>query len=191
MIRSLSLALFSLAVPLAAVDWTIDGEHSNTLFKVQHMNAGYTWGRFDQISGDISYDEANPAANKVSVSVKAASVSTKVPKMEEHLRSPTFFDVVQYPTLTFTSTAWKKTADATFDVTGDFTLHGVTKSITIKVVRTGLGEHAYTKKALVGFESIFSIKRSDYGMKEMIGPVGDDIAITIELEAAKNDPAKK
>ncbi|MEK7413570.1 MAG: YceI family protein [Planctomycetota bacterium] len=191
MIRSLSLALFVLTAPLAAADWTIDGEHSNALFKIQHMNAGYTWGRFDDISGSIRYDEANQAGSKVTVSIKAASISTKVQKMEEHLRSATFFDVVQHPTLGFVSTAWKKTADGVFDVTGNLTIHGVTKAVTIKVTRTGLGENAFTKKAVVGFESTFAIKRSDYGMTNMLGPVGDDVTLTIALEAMQNDPLTK
>lgn len=184
MIRHLVLPLIAIA-PLAAVDWTLDDDHSFALFRVQHMGAGFTWGRFDAIAGELSYDPAAPANAKISVTIQAASVSTGVPKMEEHLRTPDFFDVKQFPTLTFVSKTWTAKPENSFEILGDLTMHGVTKPVTVTAVRTGLGTNAYTKKDLVGFETTFTVQRSDFGLKYGPGAVGDDVRITFALEAIK------
>lgn len=185
MLRHFVLPLLLASTPLAAVDWTLDDDHSFALFRVQHMGAGFTWGRFDAISGELSYDPASPAASKISVTIQAASISTGVPKMEEHLKTPDFFDVKQFPTLTFVSTAWTAKPDATFEITGDLTIHGVTKPVTLSAIRTGLGTNAYSKKDLVGFETTFTIKRSEFGLKYGPGAVGEEVRITFALEAIK------
>jgi polyisoprenoid-binding protein YceI len=182
MIRSLALAALA-AVPAFAADYAVDDDHTFALFRVQHMGAGYTWGRFDAIGGEVSYDPANPAASKVALTIQAGSVSVGVPKMEEHLKSPDFFDVKQFPTLGFVSKSFTKTGEGKYDVAGDLTIHGVTKSITVKVERTGMGTHAFNKKALVGFETVFEINRNDFGIKYGPGVVGDTVRVTLALEA--------
>lgn len=184
MIRHLILPLAAIA-PLAAVDWAIDDDHSFALFRVQHMGAGYTWGRFDAVAGDVSYDPANPAGSSIKVTIQAASVSTGVAKMEEHLKSPDFFDVKQFPTLAFVSKSWTAKSEGTYEVAGDLTIHGVTKPVTVTAVRTGLGKNAFNQKDLVGFETTFEIKRGDFGLKYGPGVVGDDVRITLGIEAAK------
>lgn len=178
-----SLLLAALAIPAFAADYTIDDDHSFALFKVQHMGAGFTHGRFDAVSGELSFDEANPSASKVTVTVKADSISTGVPKMEGHLKSPEILDAVQFPTLSFTSKSWAKAADGTFDVSGDLTIHGVTKPISVKVAHTGKGTNPWTKKELIGFETSFDIQRKDYGVTYGPGAIGDTIRITFALEA--------
>lgn len=178
-----SLLLAALAIPAFAADYSIDDDHSFALFKVQHMGAGFVHGRFDAVAGEISFDEANPAASKVSVTVKADSISTGVPKMEGHLKSPEILDAVQFPTLTFVSKSWAKAADGSYDVSGDLTIHGVTKPVTVKAVHTGKGTNPWTKKELVGFETSFDIKRADYGVTYGPGAIGETIRITFALEA--------
>lgn len=182
MIRHLTLPLIAIA-PLAAADWTIDDDHSFALFRVQHMGAGFTWGRFDAISGELSYDPANPAGSKVAVTIQAASVSTGVPKMEDHLRTPDFLDVKQFPTLSFVSKSWTAKADDTYEIAGDLTIHGVTKAITVTAQRTGQGVDAYTKKNRLGFETTFTIHRGDFGLKYGPGAIGEDVRITFALES--------
>lgn len=178
-----SLLLAALALPAFAADYSVDDDHTFALFRVQHMGAGYTWGRFDAISGEVSYDPANPAGNKVSITIQAASISTGVPKMEEHLKSNDFFDVKQFPTLTFASKSFTRQADGQYNVVGDLTMHGVTKAVTVPVVRTGMGKHLMNGKPLVGFETTFEINRNDFGIKYGPGAVGDTVRITFALEA--------
>ncbi len=177
------ILLAALALPVFALDYSIDDDHTFALFRVQHMGAGFTHGRFDAISGEVSYDPANAAGNKLSVTIAAASISTGVPKMEEHLKSNDFFDVKQFPTLTFVSTAFTKTGEGQYQVAGNLTIHGVTKAVTVPVVRTGLSTNVFTKKPLVGFESTFDIDRNDYGLKYGPGVVGDSVRVTFGLEA--------
>ena len=181
MIRSLLLA--ALALPAFAVDYTVDDVHTFALFRVQHMGAGFTWGRFDTVTGEIAYDPADVAKNKVTITIQAASVSAGQPDLEKHLRSNDFFDVKQFPTMTFVSKAFAKKADGQYDVTGDLSIHGVTKTITVPVVRTGMSTNLKSQKPLIGFESVFEIKRSEYGMAYGAGAVGDAVRLTVAVEA--------
>lgn len=178
-----SLLLAALAVPAFAADYSVDDDHTFALFRVQHMGAGFTWGRFDAIGGEVAYDPANTAANKVSLTIQAASISVGVPKMEEHLKSNDFFDVKQFPTLTFVSKAFAKKGEGQYEVAGDLTIHGVTKAVTVPVTRTGISTHAFSKKPLVGFETVFEINRNDFGIKYGPGVVGDTVRVTLALEA--------
>jgi polyisoprenoid-binding protein YceI len=178
-----SILLVALTLPIFAADYTVDDDHSFALFRVQHMGAGYVHGRFDAISGTLSYDPANPAADKVSITIKADSISTGVPQMEGHLKSPEILDAVQFPTLGFVSKSFAKTGEGTYDISGDLTIHGVTKPITVHATRTGLSTHAFKKVPLVGFETTFEITRADYGVVYGPGVIGDTIRITLALEA--------
>lgn len=183
MTRSL-LLLAALAIPAFAADYAIDDDHSAALFRVQHMGAGMVWGTFQTVTGDIAYDPANPAADSIKVTIQAASVTTGAAKMEEHLKSNDFFDVKQFPTLGFVSKSFARKADGQYDVTGDLTIHGVTKTITVPVTRTGVSTHAFNKKPLVGFETTFEINRKDYGLAYGPGVVGDTVRVVLAVEAA-------
>lgn len=178
-----SLLLAALAIPAFAADYSVDDDHTFALFRVQHMGAGYTWGRFDAISGEVAYDPANVAGNKVSLTIKAESISTGVPDMEKHLKSNDFFDAKQFPTLTFVSKSFTKKGEGLYDVAGDLTIHGVTKAVTVPVTRTGMSTHLMNKKPLVGFETVFEINRNDYGLKYGPGAVGDTVRVTLAVEA--------
>ena len=172
----------SVAVPAIAATFKVDGTHSTVIFRVKHMNASYAYGRFNAISGNFAIDEANPAASSFDFTIKTDSIDTADAKRDAHLKRADFFNAAQYPTITFKSTNVKAAAaKGTYDVTGDLNLHGVTKAITVKV------EHSGTAKGMMGgtiagIESTFTIKRSDFGMKGMIGPVGDDVTITLSAE---------
>lgn len=178
-----SLLLAALAIPAFAADYSVDDDHTFALFRVQHMGAGYTWGRFDAVSGDVAYDPANPAGNKVSITIQAASISTGQADMEKHLKSNDFFDVKQFPTLTFVSKSFTRKADGQYDVAGDLTIHGVTKAVTVPVVRTGMATHLMNKKPVIGFEAVFEINRSEYGLKYGPGAVGESVRVTLAVEA--------
>lgn len=168
----------------AADTYAVDPVHTAALFKVKHVGVSYTYGRFNDISGTIVFDAADPAASKVDITIQAASVDTDNQKRDAHLANPDFFDAKQFPVLKFVSTAFKKVDDSTFDVTGDFTLHGVTKPIAIKVVKIGEGKDPWGGYR-IGFESTFTIKRSDYGMTKMMDAVGDEVTVTFATEGIK------
>ncbi len=171
----------SLAVPAIAATFKVDGTHSTVIFRVKHMNASYAYGRFNAISGNFAIDEADPSSSSFDFTIKTDSVDTADAKRDAHLKKADFFNAAQYPTITFKSKTVKAAAKGSVDVTGDLNLHGVTKSITVKV------EHSGTAKGMgggtiAGIESTFTIKRSDFGMKNMIGAIGDDVRITVSAE---------
>jgi polyisoprenoid-binding protein YceI len=179
-----ALAVLALpAAPLSSADYDVDDDHTFALFRIQHMNAGFTWGRFDAIAGQVSYDPANPAGNAISLTIQAASVSTGVSKMEDHLKTPDFFDVKQFPTLTFTSKSFAKRGEGQYEVSGDLTIRGITKPITVQATRAGISTHAFSKKPLVGFETVFEVNRNDFGITYGPGVVGDTVRITLAVEA--------
>jgi len=178
-----AVTLFA-ALNVQAKEYELDGFHSTALFKVSHLGFSYTYGMFEQIEGTLTYDPENTADNAVSVTVKTASVNTLVAPRDEHLRNEDFLEVETYPEMTFVSSAWEKVADNHYKVTGDFTLHGTTKEITTEVHLIGAGEGRQGEER-VGFETTFTIKRSEYGMDQMIPAVGDEVTITFGTEGVR------
>jgi polyisoprenoid-binding protein YceI len=196
-VRTFLLALF-LAVPVlaqqqaaapAAESWTIDKAHSSAQFKVRHLMANVT-GRFKDFDAVINLDRAKPAGSSIEFTIQAASVDTNNNNRDEHLRTPDFFDVAKHPAISFKSTAIKERSKDLYDVTGDFTMHGVTKRITIPVQFLGFGRGpGGSEKA--GFEINTTINRKDYGviwnrnLDEGGVLLGDDVKVTINLELNK------
>jgi len=184
--RSLvSAFVLVLALPVFAADtYKIDAVHSEVSFRVRHL-VSKTSGRFAKYDGTIVVDNANLAKSSVNVTIDAASLTTDNAARDKHLFSPDFFDVAKYPTLTFNSTSVKEVAKGKLEVTGAFTLHGVTKTITIPV--TSLGTSAGMKPGtfVAGFEGEIEIKRSEYGMSTYIPAVGDEVKISLNIEADK------
>lgn len=179
------LSLFS--APAARADvYVVDPVHSSAEFRVRHLGVSNTSGRFDDVSGTVVFDESDPSKCSVEMVVKTESVDTDNEARDKHLRGEDFFNVEKYPTMTFKSTSVKKKSDDTYEVTGDFTLLGVTKPITVTAELIGRGEDR-EGKALVGFESSFTIKRSEFGMDKMLGEslIGDDVKITVAVECKK------
>jgi polyisoprenoid-binding protein YceI len=164
-------------------DYTIDGVHSAVIFKVGHLGVSYTWGRFDSIEGTLKFRDSGEGA-AISVTVNADSINTGDAKRDGHLKSPDFFSTKEFPTITFKSTSWKKAGDGAYEVTGDLTLHGVTKSVTIPVTKVGEGKDPWGGFR-VGFDGALKIKRTDYGMNKMIGAAGDEVTLHIGIEGMR------
>jgi polyisoprenoid-binding protein YceI len=165
---------------LAQGTYEVDPVHSAVLFKVQHAGAGYTWGRFTDFSGSLRLDAAAPERSRLELTVKSASVLTDDAKRDQHLRSPDFFNVRQFPVITFRSTAVRTTGPDSAVVTGELTLKGVTKSVSAEARRVG------QQGDLVGFEAAFSLKRSEFGMDWGVGKgLGDEVWLIVSLEAGK------
>jgi len=181
---ALLLATAAAATSSRAATYKVDPAHSFLLFKISHFGAGYVWGRFDDLGGKITLDPSNTSKDSVNFTVKSASVDTANPKRDEHLKSPDFFNVKQFPEITFVSSKVEKTGDNTFSVTGNLTLRGVTKPLTVTVKELGTGK-GMMGETRTGFETTFTIKRSDYGMNFMVGPAGDEVSLTLDAEGVK------
>src|SRR5687768_15332170 len=157
--RSLALAAalaasFAAALPASAKPETfqIDAVHSAVIFRIKHLDASWVYGRFNSFAGSFTVDEENPAASKVSVAIDVASVDTGNKTRDDHLRTPDFFDVAQFPKITFESTAVKKAGDGLYDVTGNLSLHGAVKTVTIRMQKVGTGKNPMDGSILMGFE---------------------------------------
>ncbi len=189
---SFSKAAASVAVVLslgvapasAALDtYDIDASHSAVIFRIQHMKAGYQYGRFNDFSGTVAFDEANVGASSVKVEVKTTSVDTHNEKRDDHLRNPDFLDCAQFPTMTFSSTS-VKAAGTDYEVAGNLTLHGVTKPVTVKMTKTGAAADPWGGYRM-GFEGTLTIKRTDYGMDKKLEGAGDEIRLILAFECVK------
>ena len=197
MIRKLRTAAVLLAAlaaaPLFAADtFTVDKVHSDVSFQVRHF-VSKVRGDFTDFEGTIQIDQARPEASSVVFTIKTASINTKNEGRDKHLNSPDFFDTAKFPEITFKSTKIAANGKDKYNVTGDFTMHGVTKEITLPVTYTGSmkdprgGERA-------GFELTTTLNRQDYGVKfnktmdNGSLMLSDDVVVTILLETVKKGP---
>ncbi|HXM71197.1 MAG TPA: YceI family protein [Thermoanaerobaculia bacterium] len=174
------------AVLAQPTTYKVDPVHSGVTFTVRHF-VSEVEGRFKDYAGTIKYDAQHPADSSVQFTVQAASIDTGNDSRDKDLRSDNYFGVEKFPTLSFVSTKVTPKGGDTFDVTGNLTIKGVTKTITIPAsflgeMKTKMGERA-------GFRSAFTIKRSDYGVSGGAGIVGDDVNITIRVEAVRETAA--
>ena len=195
-IQALSLALLLPALAAAEVAvYKVDAGHSGVNFTIRHFVTN-TPGRFKDFDGTIKYDKQSPAASSVEFTIKTPSIDTDNDDRDNHLRGGDFFEVEKFPTMTFVS---KKVAakDAdTLEVTGDLTIKGVTKPITIPVDVLGTAKTPNGEKA--GFETSFTVNRKDYGINwnrvmDSGAVLGDDVKVTISIEANRQQekPAAK
>jgi polyisoprenoid-binding protein YceI len=190
MVRRLLIAsAVALSAPALAATWQIDPAHSNVSFSVRHMMVSNVRGEFTKVSGTVDGDEKTPTQAVINATIDATSINTREAKRDDHLKSADFLDVAKYPTLTFKSKRIEPSGTGQFKVTGDLTLHGVTREVVLDVSdvtppikdpmgKTRAGAHATTK-----------IDRKDFGInwsKTMDGGgllVGDDVDISIDVEA--------
>ena len=169
--------------PVRAQEYALDTTHAQVTFQVSHLGLSWTSGRFKDVAGSFAIDPPNPSRTRFAVTAKADSVDTDNAKRDEHLRSPDFFDTRQFPALGFQSTA-VRAVDGGYQVTGDLTLHGVTKPITLNLHG---GKTAEFPKGVhrTGFSGEFKIKRSEFGMDKMLEAIGDDVHVTVSFEGTK------
>ena len=171
------------AKPAAGVQvFTIDDVHSMAMFRIVHMGAGPFWGRFNDVSGNFSFEEGKAEGMKFDVTIKTESVDSGNDSLDKHLRSPDFFATKDFPAMTFKSTAARKTGERSYDVDGELTILGVTKPVTAKIDFCGMADMGRGPKA--GFEAQFTVKRSEFGMKYGVekGAIGDEVKVVVGLE---------
>jgi len=187
LLRSLQLSL-ALILPAIAGTWQIDADHSTVGFKVKHLMVSTVTGSFPKFSGTVEINDTDITKSKVNVSIDVASIYTGVTKRDEHLRSPDFFDVAKYPNMTFVSTAVKASGKGKLLVTGNLTLHGVTKSVVLEVEGPSSVIKDPWGNSKRGTSALTVINRKDFGLTwnaalETGGVVvGEEVTIFLELE---------
>ena len=169
----------------AADSYSIDPQHTFAHFSVNHLGFSTMQGRFDKSSGKLTLNRAAKSGS-VDVTIEAASITTGFGKRDDHLRSPDFFNVAEFPNLTYKSSAVKFKGDTPVSVEGNLTLLGVTKPVTLTILAFKCANHPMNKKELCGADASAQIKRSDFGMKFGLPNVGDDIKLVFEVEAYKD-----
>lgn len=175
--------LAAVAGPVAAADYAVDSAHAGVTFKASHVGLSWTYGRFNDVSGTFTFDPDKVTASKFNLAIKTDSIDTGNAKRDEHLRAPDFFNAKQFPAITFKSTTVKAVKEG-YQVSGDLSLHGVTKPVSF--ILTG-GKTAEFPKGTqrIGFSTELTIKRSDFGMDKMLDGIGDEVPISISLEGTK------
>ncbi len=176
--------LGSEGVAVAADTFKADPVHSSVVYRVKHMGTSHHWGRFNEMSGEFTLDAVDPSKDRFDFQIKTASIDSGNPKRDQHLKSPDFFNAVQFPTISFKSKAVAKSG-AALDVSGDLTLHGVTKPVTLKINLTGTGKDM-AGKPIAGIDTNFLIKQTDFGITKMTGAaIGDEVLIVVAIEGQK------
>jgi polyisoprenoid-binding protein YceI len=191
-VRSIVLAVVALpAFALAAETWNIDTAHSQTGFSVKHFTLSTVRGDFDKTEGKVLLDEADITKSTVEVTIDVGTISTRDAKRDGHLKSPDFFDVAKFPTITFKSTKVEKAGEG-LKVTGDLTLHGVTKPVVLDVTTLTKEQKDPYGKTRRAVTATGKLNRKDFGVS--YGPdavVSDNVGLSIEAELVKDVPEAK
>lgn len=174
------------AKTVLATEYTVDSSHTYVSFAVSHLGFSTMRGQFDQQTGSLQFD---PAAKKASVKIEidAASIDTGHDKRDSHLRSPDFLNAVEYPTISFESTGVTWNGEQPATVTGNLTLLGVSKPVTLTIKSMKCGTNPINRKETCGFDATGSIKRTDFGVNYGVPAIGEALDLQIEFEATRND----
>jgi len=183
-----SLFATSLLLPFAAnsADYVIDtkGAHASIQFSVSHLGYSFVVGRFNDFSGDFSYDANNVSEGKVNVTIDTTSVDSNHAERDKHLRGADFLNVGKYPEASFTSTSIESKGDDKFVINGDFTFNGVTKPLSIDAVAIGEGKDPWGGYR-AGFTGTTSFKMKDFDVKMDLGPASANVELSLVVEGVK------
>ncbi len=189
-------ALLALGAAAAANTWQIDPQHSAAQFSVRHLGIATVRGEFHNVQGTVLLDEADATKSEVDVTIDAASLDTREPGRDKHLRSADFFDVEKYPVITFKSTRVERAAAGKFKVTGDLTIRGVTKAVILEVEAPAAPIRDPWGNLRTAASGTTRINRQDFGVKwsgKMDNGglvVGDEVSITLDIEMIRKPPAE-
>ena len=167
--------------------WQLDPPHSSAQFSVRHLGVSTVRGAFTKVTGTVHYDAANPGKASIQATIESASVDTRVEMRDNDLRSPRFLDAQKYPTITFQSKKVEAAGEGKLKVTGDLTIHGVSKEVVLDVdgptpaIKDPMGKD----RLRAGASATTKINRNDFGVSGLPGIVGDDITITLDVEMLK------
>src|SRR5438270_5020172 len=166
--------------------WQIDPNHTASQFSVRHLGISTVRGVFEKTTGTVNYDPADPSKTSIDATIDTSSVNTRVQMRDNDLRSPHFLDVQKYPAITFKSTRAESAGTGKLKVTGDLTIHGVTKQVVLDVDSSSQPISDPMGKGMrMGVNATTTIKRSDFGLNYLLGPVGDEIQITLDVEMTR------
>jgi polyisoprenoid-binding protein YceI len=176
-------ALFAVEAHAAPAAYEINANHTQILYSYSHFGYSHITGRLTGVAGTFHFDPAAPAHSDISVSIPIASISTGVPDLDKELQGAAFFAADKFPDATFKSTSVKSTGKDKLAVSGDLTIHGVTRPITLDVTINKIGVHPMGGRAAAGFDATTSLKRSDFGVSNYVPKVSDEVQIHITMEA--------
>jgi polyisoprenoid-binding protein YceI len=177
-------AAVSVSVQAAPVTYKLDPNHTMVLFSWNHFGYSNPTADFGLGEGTLVFDEQHPAQSSVEVTLPLANLDTHVPALDKHLKEADFFDADKYATVTFKSTKVQPVGARKFKVTGDLTVHGVTRPVVLDATLNKVGPHPMTKAQAIGFDATATLKRSDFGIGAYVPNVSDEIKIRITTEGA-------
>ena len=183
------LGFFSLTCPNAAFSqggFVIDPDHSSIIFRVKHLGITFVYGRFNHATGRYRFQDSESEAAEIDIRVRVMDIDTGNAVRDADLQSPDFFHAEKYPWIRFKSVSIEPLENESFRVTGDLSLHGVARRVTLEAVKTG-SRVDMEGRMRTGFQATFTIRRSDYGMKYMLGGVGDRVLLTVSVEGVQNE----
>ncbi len=181
----MALALLPEALLAAPESYTIDSRHTFPRWAVSHHGFSIHHGQFNKTSGKLVMDWS-ARTGSIDIEVETASIGTGDPEFDKVLRSPNWFDSDKHPRMTYRSTSMRFEQDVPVSVTGELTLLGVTRPVTFRISGVKCGNHPLSKKGLCGAEVTGSIKRSEFAMKTSLPSIGDDVRLTIQIEAFRD-----
>jgi polyisoprenoid-binding protein YceI len=180
---ALSILLLASLPAFAAEKYNIDAGHSVVTFGWNHFGFSNPTARFEKIDGVLNLDKSDITKSSVTVTLPIDGLHTGVEKLDAHLKTDEFLDAVKYPTITFNSTKVEKVGAEGLKITGDLTVHGVTKSVTLNGKINKIGDNPMMKVASAGFDADIVLKRSDFGVNKYVPMVSDEIPVHITLDS--------
>jgi polyisoprenoid-binding protein YceI len=183
-----AIALFATLPAVAQDTWQLDPAHCSAQFSVRHLGISTVRGAFTKLTGAVQYDPAAPGKSSLEATIDATSVDTRVEMRDNDLRSPNFLDVQKYPTITFQSKKVEAAGAGKLKVTGDLTVHGVTKEVALDVDGPTPAMKDPWGNLRMGASATTKINRMDFGVSGRPGVVGDDITITLDIEMTRQVP---
>ncbi|WP_027856037.1 YceI family protein [Marinobacterium jannaschii] len=186
MIKGFAIAGLLATSQVQAADYVIDtaGAHASIEFRISHLGTSWLVGRFNDFKGDFSYDSANPNASSINVDIKTASIDSNHAERDKHLRSGDFLDVSKYPDASFKSKEIKFNGNGSGTMTGDLTLHGVTKEVDVKIAKVGEGKDPWGGYR-AGFTGTTELKLKDFGINYNLGPASETVYLDLNVEGKR------
>jgi polyisoprenoid-binding protein YceI len=182
----MALLALGTATVAQATSYTLETNYTQAVFRWDHLGFSNPGAQVAQGTGRLEFDDANPLLSRVEVTFPLATLATGVPDLDEHLKSGDFFEVAKYPTTTFVSTKVEPGMNAgKFRVTGNLTMHGITRPVTLEATLLKTGTNARTGVATIGFDATVTINRSDFGLGAYVPQVSDAVRIQVTTQGAE------
>jgi polyisoprenoid-binding protein YceI len=179
--------LFSASAYAAPEKYIYDPLHTQIRFSVDHMGFSHPQGKFDRLSGGFIFDQEKPELSSADITIDTGSINMGSAAWDTHMKSADFFDAAQFPAMKFKTTKVEKTGGNNGKITGDITIRGITKPVTLEVTFNKAGIFPMNKNYLAGFSLTGMLKRSDFGMAYGLPGLGDEVALNIQVEGIRQD----